>query len=263
MSDAHAPALRFDDVHVDLGRRAVLRGVAFELARGEVAGVLGRNGAGKTTLLRAAARGIAPRAGAIELFGAPLAALSRRALAQRVAVVPQDLHVPFPFSVAELVLMGRAPHQPLLGFESPRDVELARRALARLGIESLADRSIEALSGGERQLVLLARALVQEPALLLLDEPTAFLDLHHRALVLRIVRELVAERGTSALVVSHDVTLAARACDRLLLLHEGRIARAGRPRDVLDAGSLEQVFGLDAAVVDGPDGAPLVVPRIG
>jgi iron complex transport system ATP-binding protein len=255
-------ALTFENVAVVLGAREVLRAVSFSVAPGEVVALLGRNGAGKTTLLRVATRSLACRRGDISLLGEPLASWSRRELAQRVAVVPQDLHVPFPFSVAELVLMGRAPHQPLLGFESADDVERTRAALARLGIEHLADRSSFELSGGERQLVLLARALVQEPKLLLLDEPTAFLDLSHRTLVLRLVRELAAA-GCAALVVSHDLTLTARACDRLLLLHEGVIDAAGTPREVLDAATLEHVFGLDAQVIEGPDGAPLVVPRVG
>jgi hypothetical protein len=135
----------------------------------------------------------------------PVRSLGRRAVARRIALVPQDLHVPFPFRAGELVLMGRAPHQPLVGLDSDADVARARTALARLGIEDLADRSVETLSGGERQLVLFARALVQDPGLLLLDEPTAFLDLKHRLEVLREVRRFVAA-GRGALVVSHDLT---------------------------------------------------------
>jgi iron complex transport system ATP-binding protein len=211
--------------------------------------------------LRAATRSLALRRGEIALFGDAVSQLSRRVLAQQMAVVPQDLHVPFPFTVAELVLMGRAPHQPLLGFESADDVERTRAALSRLDVEHLADRSSFELSGGERQLVLLARALVQEPKLLLLDEPTAFLDLSHRMLVLRLVREL-ASQGCAALVVSHDLALTARACDRLLLLHDGEIHADGAPRDVLDEATLERVFGIDAQIIEGPEGAPLVVPRL-
>ena len=254
-------ALRFESVAVTLGPREVLRDVTFAVEPGEVVALLGRNGAGKTTLLRAAARTLTTRRGTISCFGDPVTALSRRELAQRIAVVPQDMHVPFPFSVAELVLMGRAPHQALLSFESADDVGRARAALERLGIEHLANRSSLELSGGERQLVLLARALVQEPRLLLLDEPTAFLDLSHRALVLRIVRELAAA-GCSSLVASHDFVLTARVCDRLLLLHEGEIGASGPPAEVLDAAILERVFGLDAEVITAPDGSPLVVPRI-
>lgn len=254
--------LEMRGVAIRLGGKEILVRVDLEVAAGEVVGLLGRNGSGKTTILRAATGALPTVRGEIRVAGKPLAAIARRELAQHVAVVPQDLHVPFPFSVAELVLMGRAPHQSLLGFETPLDVERARAALERLSIEHLADRSCNELSGGERQLVLIARALVQEPKLLLLDEPTAFLDLHHRTMVLRLIGELAEEQGCAALVVSHDVTLAARACDRLLLLHEGAIDRAGAPSDVIDSASLERVFGLDALVVEGPDGAPLVVPQI-
>jgi len=157
--------------------------------------------------------------------------------------------------------MGRAPHQPLFGLESAADEERARAALARLGIEHLASRPVSVLSGGERQLVLLARALVQDARLVLLDEPTAFLDLHHRVEVLRLVRELAAE-GRAALVVSHDLGLAARACDRLALLDDGVIATEGAPSRVLTDETLGRVFGLDGSVIAGPDGAPLVVPRV-
>lgn len=260
LASAHELELR--GVGVALGEHQILRDVTFSIAIGEVVGLLGRNGAGKTTLLRAISAALPLLRGEIRLAGKLLGSISRRELAQHVAVVPQDLHVPFPFSVAELVLMGRAPHQKLLGFETAEDVEHARGALELLDITHLADRSCNELSGGERQLVLLARALAQEPTLLLLDEPTAFLDLHHRTMVLRLVRELADDHGCAALIVSHDVTLAARACDRLLLLHEGAIDRDGPPVDVVDTESLERVFGLDAEVVRGPDGAPLVVPKI-
>ncbi|MEE3331898.1 MAG: ABC transporter ATP-binding protein [Myxococcota bacterium] len=254
--------LELRGVGVSLGEHPILRDVNFSIATGEVVGLLGRNGAGKTTLLRAISAALPLLRGEIRLVGKLVGSISRRELARQVAVVPQDLHVPFPFSVAELVLMGRAPHQKLLGFETAQDVEHARSALERLGIDHLADRSCNELSGGERQLVLLARALVQKPSLLLLDEPTAFLDLHHRTMVLRLVRELADDQGCAVLVVSHDVTLAARACDRLLLLHYGAIDRDGPPVDVVDTESLQRVFGLDAEVVGGPDGAPLVVPKI-
>jgi len=258
----HAHGLELRGVGVALGEHPVLRDVSFSIATGEVVGLLGRNGAGKTTLLRAISAALPLRRGEIRLAGNLVGSIPRRELARHVAVVPQDLHVPFPFSVAELVLMGRAPHQNLLGFETAEDVDHARRALERLDITHLADRSCNELSGGERQLVLLARALVQKPSLLLLDEPTAFLDLHHRTMVLRLMRELADSHACAVLVVSHDITLAARACDRLLLLHEGVIDRDGSPVDVVDTGSLQRVFGLDAEVVGGPDGAPLVVPKI-
>ncbi len=243
------------------GGRPVLTGVDLGVAPGEVVGLLGPNGAGKTTLLRVVARLLEPRAGTLLWAGEAIASRSRRALARIVATVPQDLHVPFPFTVSEVVLMGRAPHHGRMGLESASDLEIARAALDRMGIEALSDRSILELSGGERQLVLFARALVQQPSLLLLDEPTAFLDLRHRIDVLEVVREL-AQAGCAALVVSHDLGLAARVCDRLVVLADGEVQADGAPSNVLTTEILESAFGMRADVVMAPDGKPLVVPRI-
>jgi len=255
-----APALAFEDVAVRFGTREVLRGVSLELAGGEVLGLAGPNGAGKTTLFRAATRVVRLDRGAVRIAGTPVRTLPRRELARRVAVVPQDVAVPFPFRAGEVVLMGRAPHRTGLGFETPADVERVRACLALVGIESLADRSMLELSGGERQLVLMARALAQDPEVLLLDEPTAHLDLRHRAVVLERVGEF-ARAGGAALVVSHDLTLAARSCSRLALLADGVLAACGAPAEVLRPELLARVFGVEAEVFDAPDGAPLVVPR--
>jgi iron complex transport system ATP-binding protein len=158
--------------------------------------------------------------------------------------------------------MGRSPHRGPLAFESADDLARAREALAQVGVAELADRSVLSLSGGERQLVVVARALAQDARTLLMDEATAFLDLRHRSRVLAIARAHAARPGCSALVVSHDLALAARACDRLALLAEGRILAAGPPGAVLTADRVERVFGLPARVVPGPDGAPLVIPEV-
>jgi iron complex transport system ATP-binding protein len=254
-------ALRLEGIAVELGGRTILSGIDFAIAPGEIVGLVGCNGVGKTTLLRVANGRVAPSAGRVRLGDDELARLSRRAVARRIALVPQDMHVPFPFRVGELVLMGRAPHQPLVGLESHHDVELAMRALARCGMEALADRDVTTLSGGERQLVLFARALVQEPSVLLLDEPTAFLDLRHRVEVLREVRAF-ARAGGAALVVSHDLSLAARSCDRIVLLEPGRVAAVGAPERVLTPDHLRRAFGIDALTFSGPDGALVVVPEL-
>lgn len=259
MTTARA-SLRFTDVAVRFGPSEVLRGVTLDVAPGEVVGLVGRNGAGKTTLLRVATHVLRPERGCVELAGRPLEAWSRRELARRVAVVPQQTLVPFPFTVAEVVLMGRAPHQPFLGFDTPADLAVAERALERLGIAHLAERSVLELSGGERQLALVARALAQQAQLLLLDEPTAFLDLEHRLAVLELVREGRGE-GRSALVVSHDLALAARFCDRIAILAQGRVLAAGAPGDVLLPSRLREAFGIEADVLIAPDGAPIVVPH--
>ena len=255
-----APAIEFDGVGVWLGGRAVLRSVSLAVGAGEVVGLAGRNGAGKTTLFRVASRVLDPDRGSVRFQGAPAEALSRRELARRVAVVPQDVSVAFPFRAGEVVLMGRAPHRSGLGFESDADVELARRTMAELSIEHLADREVTLLSGGERQLVLVARAFAQEPRVLLLDEPTSHLDLRHRTAVLDRVRRF-AEAGGAALVVSHDLTLAARSCDRIALLHDGSLFACGPAAEVLTVENLRVVFDVEADVLQAPDGAPLVVPR--
>ena len=246
-------------VALRLGARAVLDGVDLAVAPGEVVGLIGRNGAGKTTLLRIAAGTLAADAGRVLLDDHAIDAYERRARARHVALVPQDTQVPFPFSVAELVLMGRTPHLGFLGFENAHDLDVAQRAMERMGIAALADRAVPTLSGGERQLAIVARALAQQPSLLLLDEPTAFLDLRHRLEVLTVVRELAAG-GASALVVSHDLGTAARVCDRLVLLADGRILADGPPRAVLSPDTLRAGFGIDAEIVDARDGTPLVVP---
>ena len=254
------PALAFEDVAVRVGDQSILDGVDLTLAQGEIVGLVGRNGAGKTTLLRVASRVLQPQRGSVRVAGEPLEGLSRRTLATQVAVVPQDVSIPFPFRAGEVVLMGRSPHLGTFGFESGRDVERARYAMAQVGVEHLADRSMLELSGGERQLVLVARALVQDPAVLLLDEPTAHLDLRHRMGVLERVRAFV-EAGRSALVVSHDLGLAARSCTRLALLAGGRVFDVGEPRQVLTPENLRSVFDIEADVITAPDGSPLVVPR--
>lgn len=254
--------LVLESVGVSLGDRRILDGVTCEVEPGEVVGLLGRNGVGKTTLLRVASGTLLPDAGSVRLDDRPLVSFSRRELARRIAVVPQDLHVPFPFLAGEIVLMGRSPHQNLFGFESAEDVRRARDAMERMGIAELENRSVLDLSGGERQLVMFARALAQAPELLLLDEPTAFLDLSHRIDVLQVVRELAAGGG-SALVVSHDLALAARVCDRLVVLADSQVVAQGPPTEVLQPDLLREAFGIEAEILQGPDGLPLIVPSLG
>ncbi|HXV37489.1 MAG TPA: ABC transporter ATP-binding protein [Myxococcota bacterium] len=257
MTDA---ALRFEEVALALGGREILRGLSLDVPEGAVVALAGRNGAGKTTLLRVASRVLQPDAGRVWLGGAALESFSRRALAKQIAVVPQDAPVSFPFRAIEVVLMGRSPHLGALGFESRADIALARSTMERVGIAALANRSILELSGGERQLVLIARALTQQPRILLLDEPTAHLDLAHRVAVLDLVRDF-ARDGRSALVVSHDLSLSARCSDRLALLVDGRLLACDEPAAVLTPENLASAFSIRADVVRAPDGSPLVVPR--
>ncbi len=251
------PALALVGVRVALDGAPVLAGLDLELATGELLLLAGRNGSGKTTLLRAAAGLIRPEAGEILLGGRPLAGFTRRELGRRVAFVSQETGVPFPYTAGQLVLLGRTPHLGLLAFEAKADVAAAEAALARLGLEALTDRSVLELSGGERQLVQLARALAQQAEVLLLDEPTAHLDLAHRALVLGCLRELARE-GRAVLVVSHDLAASSYA-NRVAFLAGGRIVAAGPPAEVIRPDLLRAVFGVEARVLETPAG-PLVWP---
>lgn len=257
-----AAPLAFENVAARVGEREVLADVCLELRAGELLALVGRNGAGKTTLLRVASRVLAPERGTVRVAGTSIDEISRPALARALAVVPQETQIAFPFTAGEVVLMGRSPHLGMLGFETRADVERARAAMERVGIADLADRSVLALSGGEKQLVLVARALAQDTDVLLLDEPTAHLDLRHRIEILELVREFVAG-GRSALVVSHDLGLAARGCDRMALLADGAVLDVGPPGDVLTPERLRTAFDIEADVIRAPDGAPLVIPRTG
>jgi iron complex transport system ATP-binding protein len=225
-----------------------LRGVSFELVEGEIFGVLGPNSAGKTTLIRLLSRVVSPTGGTIEVEDVPLGSMTRAHLARRIAVVPQDMPQGLPFTVRDLVLMGRYPHAPRRFFETPEDLRVAHEAMAATGVLDLAEARVGALSGGERQRVALARALAQEPRLLVLDEPTAHLDLRHQVECVTLLRRVNGERGTTIVLVSHDLNLAGALCDRLLLLADGRVARLGAPDDVLDATLLTTIYGCDVAV---------------
>jgi iron complex transport system ATP-binding protein len=258
-------AARFDGVAFSYplpeprrGRPFALDDVSFELAEGEILGVLGPNSAGKTTLIRLLTRLLAPTRGTIEIDGTPVTSLTRGELARRIAVVPQDTPSGLPFTVQELVLMGRYPHAPRRFFETPQDVAVAREAMAATGVLDLASTRAAVLSGGERQRVALARALAQEPRLLVLDEPTAHLDLRYQVECVALLRRVNRERGTTVLLVSHDLNLAGALCDRLLLLADGAVARLGAPGDVLDAALLESVYGCAVAVEGDPGGRPVV-----
>jgi iron complex transport system ATP-binding protein len=229
-------------------RPFALSDLSFAIAPSEIVGVIGPNSSGKTTVIRLLTRVLEPAAGEIFLEGTPVRRLSRTELARRVAVVPQGLLPQFPFTVGELVLMGRYPHDPGRYFESPRDRAIAREAMEATGVLELAGLPLEQLSGGERQRAVIARALAQEPRLLVLDEPTSHLDLRHQVETAALLRRLNRDRGMSILLVSHDLNLAAEVCDRLLLLSSGRAVAIGAPETVLEDALLASVFGCEVVV---------------
>ncbi|BDG59106.1 heme ABC transporter ATP-binding protein [Caldinitratiruptor microaerophilus] len=246
------------------GAHPVLAGVTLQVRRGEFAGIVGPNGSGKTTLLRAIARVLAPTAGSVLVDGRDVARLGARALAREIGAVAQDTAVPFDFTVEEIVQMGRLPHLGPLQAEGPRDRQAVERALALTRTDALRDRPVTGLSGGERQRVLLARALAQEPRILLLDEPTAHLDVGHQVEVMDLIWRLNRTAGVTVLAVLHDLNLAAQYCDRLFLLSGGRLLAAGTPAEVLTETWIRTAYGAHTVIVRHPrTGCPQVLPLAG
>ena len=241
----------------------VLSEFSLELRAGEFVGIIGPNGSGKSTLVRALSRTLKPSLGSVQTGELDLYAdLKAREAAQRIGVVPQDTSVTLDFTVREVVHMGRAPHLPRSPFasETPEDERIVTESLLAAGVSDLADRVVTTLSGGERQRVLLARALAQQPEVLLLDEPTAHLDLRHQAELLVLAGRLAHDAGKAVLAVLHDLNLAAAYCDQLVLLSGGHIAAQGTPAEVLTADTLQRVYGAPVWVRLHPvTGRPLVL----
>ena len=254
--------LSVEEITVGFGEAGVLDGVSLSVDAGEFVGLVGPNGAGKTTLLRAINGVLDPGAGTIHVEGHARDACSTRQWSQRVATVPQDTSVSFAFRVEDIVEMGRTPHRSRSQFgTSESDRRRIVDALDRTDTARFRERSIDELSGGERQRVFVARALAQDTPLLLLDEPTASLDVNHQVEILELVRDLVGE-GRGALAAIHDLDLAARFCDRLALLSDGRIRAVGPPEDVLDPGVLDEAFATSTTVTTNPaTGTPTVTAR--
>ncbi|PSQ01123.1 ABC transporter [Halobacteriales archaeon QS_4_69_31] len=248
-------------VSVSYGDVSVLGDVSLSVDRGEFVGLVGPNGAGKTTLLGTINGVCDPDRGTVQVGGDPVGGLSARATSRRVATVPQDTTVSFDFTVEDIVEMGRTPYHGR--FSGDPDAEVAvERALERTETAALRDRSVGSLSGGERQRVVLARALAQETPALLLDEPTASLDINHQVRTLDLVRELTREADKAALAAIHDLDLAARYCDRLAVLADGDVLAVGRPESVLTGDHLRTAFDTDATVLPDPvTGTPTVTPR--
>jgi iron complex transport system ATP-binding protein len=232
----------------------VLKDLDFEVQGGECFIVIGPNGSGKTTLIRALAGLMVPTGGEIDFNGRPLKRYRRRDLARQVAYVAQTGSDDGPFTVHDTVLMGRAPYLGVLGVEGPEDKQIAAEAIAFTGLSHLAGRRITSLSGGERQRAHIARAICQQPELILLDEPTAALDLAHQIRIMDLMGTLKQKRGTTVIMVSHDINLAAMYADRLLLLVDGRMTACGRPSEVIREAVLVPAYGCDMRVDRSPVG---------
>jgi iron complex transport system ATP-binding protein len=244
-----SPGLLLEIKGVTFGyeREPILYGVHIQVRKGEMVGLLGPNGSGKTTLLRLVSGVLRPQQGKVLLEGRDLQDWGRRNIAQRIAVVPQELHMPFAFTVDQMVSLGRTPYINLLGSRNRQDAIIVEDAMHAAGITPLAGRIFNELSGGERQLVMVAMALAQQPALLLLDEPTAHLDIKYQIEILELVQRLNRQRGMTVIAAMHDLNLAARYFPRLLLFQRGIVADAG-PAEVLEPHLLKRVYGIDVQV---------------
>jgi len=231
-----------------------LEDVSFSVQQGDFFIIIGPNGSGKTTLLKCISGILRPRTGRLEILGAAVQAYSRKSLARSIALVPQTAPVDFPFTVTEVVLMGRSPHLGILGVEHQQDLERARQAMDFTGVASLAHRRLDQLSGGERQRVMIARAICQGPRIILLDEPTASLDLAHQVRVMDLMERLRHEKKVTILMSSHDINLAALYGNRLMLLKEGHVVSIGPPAEVLTFQTLEAAYGCPLLVDKSPLG---------
>ena len=251
--------LHADAVTAGYGARTVLHACTLSVGRAEVVAIVGPNGAGKSTLLRCLAGLVHPSSGSVRLDGVDIAALGRRDLARRIAVVPQLFDTLFPFTVREVVGLGRTARLGTFGGASREDAAAVERAIADLDLVDLASRRIDRLSGGERQRAVLAMALAQESDVLLLDEPTVHLDPAHQVAMLRLVRELACARGLAVVAVLHDLNLAASMATRLAVLSDGRVICDAAPQIVINAALIRDVFGPGLAV-GRHDGRPVVLP---
>jgi len=253
-------ALVFDDLvfaYPGGPDKEVLNGLSLTAPAGSITAILGPNGVGKTTLLGIALGWLRPESGAVSLFGEPLSLLSRRQIGRTVALVPQSEYIPFDFTVAEYALLGRSPYLRPLEMPKSVDLELVYAVLEETGIAHLADRSVAELSAGERQLMLLARALVQQPKMLILDEPSSHLDLANKQRLLRVLTRRI-DAGLSALLTSHDPSFAAALATTVCLLEGGRVLSSGAPLETLTPENLERTYGVpvDVRVLDGE---PIVI----
>jgi iron complex transport system ATP-binding protein len=237
----------------------VLNNLSFSVSEGEFFIIIGPNGSGKTTLMKLISGILKTKIGKLKVFNQPLKEYKRKDLAKTIALVPQMAAPDFPFTVTELVLMGRSPHLNVLGLEQEKDLEIAQNAMAFTEVEHLAHRKIDQLSGGECQRVFIARAICQEPKIILLDEPTASLDLAHQVKVMDLMEKLKNEMGFTIIMVSHDVNLAAMYSDRILMLKAGEIVNIGKPDEILTLQILKETYGCRLLVDESPVGR---FPRI-
>jgi len=242
--------LKVNNISFNYDSISVLKDVSFKISSGEVLGVIGANGSGKTTLLKCINRVLKPQGGIVYLGEKELSFLNRKEIAKKIGVVPQRSYINFPFTVYEVVSIGRYPHVNFFSQENAEDFEIVDKVLKKMRIESLKERRIDEISGGEFQKVIIARALAQKPKVLLLDEPTLHLDIKYQLEILKLIRELTEEQNLIVIMVTHDLFLSLPYFDSLLLLKEGRIYAAGRRKDVLTPENIKEVYGVEVKIIE-------------
>ncbi|MDJ0819094.1 MAG: ABC transporter ATP-binding protein [Desulfobacterales bacterium] len=252
-------AIEIENLSHSFGNRAVLRNISFSVTRGDFFVIIGPNGSGKTTLMRAIAGILSRQTGQIKIFERRMSSYKRKEFARLVAFVPQGSPTGLQFTAAELVLMGRAPYTSTLGIETEKDYQISKQAMHFTEVAHLAARKLDQLSGGEQQRVFIARAICQEPKILLLDEPTASLDLAHQVRIMDLMEKLKEDKGVTVVMVSHDINLAAMYGGRLLLLRDGQIVCMGPPKEILNFKTLEDTYGCRLLVDESPLGK---LPRV-
>lgn len=248
------PAIDILHLNFSYENQPVLSDIGFSVYENHFFVIIGPNGSGKSTLLKVLAGILSAKASSIHILGKSIHRYSRKSLARTLALVTQNTPVDFPFSVLDVVLTGRAPHLGVLGLEQAKDLKIAEQALEFTGVAHLARRKMDQLSGGEQQRVFIARAICQEPEIILLDEPTASLDLAHQVKIMDLMEKLKKETGITVIMVSHDINLASMYADTLLLLSRGRIACIGSPGEVITYRNLEEAYGCTLLVDQNPLG---------
>jgi len=245
-------AYNLRDVYFKYSDKWILEDISFDIKNGEILGIIGPNGSGKTTLLKLLSRILTPGRGDITVKGIDIAKYNHMDFARSVAVVPQESSFLFPFTVAEAVLMGRSPYLKGRLFENYHDAEVSAEAMKWMDIYDLKDRPVTDISGGERQRTIIARALAQEPDILILDEPTTSLDIGHQTGIYNLLTRLNSERGLTIVLSSHDLNLAAQYCNKLILMNKGKIYDAGTPFEVITEGNIRDVYGCEVIVDENP-----------
>lgn len=253
------PDILVKDLRFSYNGREVIRGLTISAEQGSFLGILGPNGSGKTTLVKLMTGVLKPSSGLIEIVGEPIEQWNPRRMARTVAVVPQATHVAFPFTALEIVLMGRAPHLGGLAIEGQQDLEIARTAMEMTVVWEFRRRTMQELSGGEAQRVIVARALAQKPRILLLDEPTVHLDIKHQIAVMQLLRELNRNEEMTVIIVSHDLNLIARYTDRVVLLKQGTVHADGTPAEVFTADNIRAVYEANVEILS-VQGRPGIFP---